>query len=106
MENQKPLGALTAAEFIQLIEPLIHQSIEKVLTKATSLQPQKTLHHSNNLIGKKEIARRFDVSLVTITNWNNSGKLPPKIKQGNLVFYRESDLQKWIENNQTNQTKK
>jgi len=100
-KNQQPLGALTVAEFIQLIEPLIHQSIEKVLTKTSSLKPQKPPHLSNNLIGKKEIARRFNVHVQTVSNWQIQ-----KVKLGRLVFYRESDIQKWIENNQTNQTKK
>jgi predicted DNA-binding transcriptional regulator AlpA len=99
-KTQKPLGALTVSEFMEVVEPLIQQAIEKHLSRLILLQSNKQSSQSNQLIGRQEISRHFGVSLTTISNWDKCNKLPPKIKQGRLVYYRKKDLEEWISKNE------
>ena len=50
------------------------------------------------LITKKDIARIFGVSVVTVCNWEAKGLLPNRIVRGRKVFFNKHDVLKELEN--------
>lgn len=49
------------------------------------------MNHMNNLIPKKEVMIRLDITPSTLLNWKREGILVP-IKIGRKVFYRSEDV--------------
>ncbi|MCW2785920.1 MAG: DNA-binding protein [Marmoricola sp.] len=50
-----------------------------------------------NLSTIDELADRFDVTRETVLRWNSSGTAPRRISIGKRVYYRETDIQEWID---------
>lgn len=53
-----------------------------------------------------EVADILRVSLKTVRKWRYEGKGPPWVKVGRLVYYKETDLIKWLEERKRNKIKK
>lgn len=48
------------------------------------------------LLNVDEVADRLSVSVRTVYNFRDSGFMPPSIKLGGAVRWRERDIQEWI----------
>jgi phage terminase Nu1 subunit (DNA packaging protein) len=53
----------------------------------------------DKLIKSRELAGMLDVAPVTVRSWRMRGIGPPFLKQGNLVRYRLSAVERWISKN-------
>ncbi len=51
----------------------------------------------DRLLSIKHIQERAPVSRVSVWRWEKEGKFPKHIKLGSRIFWRESDIQAWID---------
>ncbi len=49
------------------------------------------------LLSTRQLADRFDCSIRHIQRLNDSGKLPRPLKLGNLIRWRRSEIENWID---------
>ena len=49
------------------------------------------------LLDERVTAREVKVQKQTLAAWRNRNQGPPYVKIGRLVFYRASDIRKWLE---------
>lgn len=82
------IDGVTATELIQQIKNEV-QTLLNQQKSQTESQPDK-------LMTRKEVARFFGVSLVTVHNWNKSGILKP-YRIGNKIRYKESEILKALQ---------
>lgn len=58
---------------------------------------------SSELLNRSEAAKYLRLSAGTLSNWHSTQKEKiPCLKLGGRIFYRESDLCKWLELKQVN----
>ena len=85
MENQ-----LVVTLHINELKDIISQSIESALSKNPSKKEDDVL------LKRVDVAKLFSVSLVTITEWMKTGKLPYH-RINSRVFFKKSELMECIE---------
>lgn len=85
MENQL-LVTLQVDEF----KNLINESIENAITKANTPKEEEII------LRRKEVAKLFSVSLVTISDWMKTGKLPYH-RINSRIFFKKSEVMKSME---------
>lgn len=51
----------------------------------------------DRLIGRHDLARLFDVSLVTVRAWERDGKLPPAVRMGRKPFWPPDAIRAFFE---------
>jgi excisionase family DNA binding protein len=56
----------------------------------------------DNYLTKRELLVRLQVSLSTVNRWIKDGTGPPHMKLGRLVRFRESDVDNWLAQQNTN----
>jgi len=67
------------------LENIINRSIEGALSKVPEAKPEETL------MRRKEVAKFFSVSLVTVSEWMKAGKLPYH-RINSRVFFKRSEI--------------
>ncbi|MCH2489281.1 MAG: helix-turn-helix domain-containing protein [Flavobacteriales bacterium] len=72
-------------------------SIHHFLSSQDSPKEEKVLE-DEKLLTRQEASQYLKISLATLNNWSKSG-LIKKCKIGNLVRFKEKELQKFIDNN-------
>jgi excisionase family DNA binding protein len=55
---------------------------------------------SSNLLNTTEAAEVLRLGVATLHRWRKAGKGPPYIEMGRKVYYRRTDLDRWIEEQQ------
>lgn len=83
MPNEIYLNGLTTDQLSEMIR-------ETVRDEMLNLKPPKA-KPENKFLTRKETARRLKVSLVTLTDWVNRGRIKAH-KIGGRVLFRESDV--------------
>ena len=71
------------------LRQIIREEIEAAIGNAP--KPQ-----SNNLLSRKDVCSRFEITYATLNKWDKRGILP-STKLGNRRFYREIDIVNAIE---------
>ena len=84
MPNEIYLNGLTTDELSEIIR-------ESVRDEMQNIRPSKPKSETKYLT-RKETARRLKVSLVTLTDWVNRGRIKAH-KIGGRVLFRESDVE-------------
>lgn len=85
MENQL-LVTLNVSD----LKNIINQSILNAISKTPSVKDEETI------LRRKDVAKLFSISLVTISDWMKSGKLPYH-RINSRIFFKKSELMKCIE---------
>lgn len=52
------------------------------------------------LLSTPEAAEALRMSALTLHRWRKAGKGPPFIEMGRKVYYRRTDIERWIEGQQ------
>ena len=84
MENKTFLVSLTVSDFKKLIDDAIQKKIDNAKFNAESDLP--------TLINREQVARYFDISLVTLAKWVKKRVLPRPFKQNSRVYFRKQDI--------------
>ncbi len=87
MDN-KPLTILQMGE--KELRQIIRSEIQ-------SLKIERPVEPKEKYLTKTDVAKRFQVSLPTVNNWQAQKKIIPR-KVGRRCYYLESDIQKLINN--------
>jgi predicted DNA-binding transcriptional regulator AlpA len=85
MENQ-----LLVTLNVNELKSIINESIENALTK-TNLPIE-----AESILRRKDVAKLFSVSLVTISDWMKTGRLPYH-RINSRIFFRKSEVMQCIE---------
>jgi hypothetical protein len=94
MENQ-----LLVTLNVNELKSIINESIENALAKTP---PSSELE---SILRRKDVAKLFSVSLVTISDWMKTGKLPYH-RINSRIFFRKSEVMQCMEMKQKYKTKK
>ena len=104
MDDNRHIVTLTVSE---LEEFLISRIIEEI-KKASAIADLKPIKNDliNSLLPRKDVAKMFKISTVSLDKWKKAGLLPPPIKMAGRVYYLKSDIIELIKNRkQTNHGK-
>lgn len=64
---------------------------------------QTQTEKTNELLNRDEAAKYLRLSPGTLANWQSTQRQKiPCVKLGGRIFYRATELQKWIEQNEVN----
>ncbi len=84
-ERVKHLVELTEEDLKNLIRSLL---IQQQVAATSSVKPEVI----NDLIPRRDVAKLFGISLVTLAKWARLKILPKPIKKGGRVFYLRSQI--------------
>jgi len=79
---------------VEELKNLISESVSDAISKIP--QPQK---EDDVLLKRKDVATLFSVSLVTITDWMKTGKLP-FYRINSRIFFKRGEVLETLNNNQ------
>jgi hypothetical protein len=85
MENQ-----LLVTLNVNDLKLIIDKSIESAISKTQKPTEEETI------LRRKDVAKLFSISLVTIADWMKTGKLPYH-RINTRIFFKKSELMKCIE---------
>lgn len=85
MENQ-----LLVTLNVNDLKLIIDKSIESAISKTQKPKEEETI------LRRKDVAKLFSISLVTIAEWMKTGKLPYH-RINTRIFFKKSELMKCIE---------
>ncbi|MFT7611095.1 MAG: putative DNA-binding transcriptional regulator AlpA [Parvicellaceae bacterium] len=86
-QDERLLFNLTVTELRALVKELLLE---------TSNEKPSEPNGPDELIPRKDLAREFKVSLVTIDRWTKLNLLPKAIKQGGRIYFSRADINKMI----------
>lgn len=81
MTDNKNIVFLTVKEFEQIIEQSVNKALNKIPEYNTEL----------DLIKRKEVAKIFRVSLVTVSDWTKKG-LIKSYRVNRKIFYKKNEI--------------
>lgn len=84
MNNKKLIVTLTISDLKEIIDDVIQKKIDIVKFNTESDLPK--------LINREQVARYFDISLVTLAKWVKNRVLPRPLKQNSRVYFRKQDI--------------
>jgi hypothetical protein len=86
MENEKLLVTLNVNEF----KDLIAESVSNAILKSPKQKEEESI------LRRKDVAKMFSVSLVTIADWMKTGKIPYH-RINSRIFFKKSEVMQCIE---------
>ncbi len=86
MQNQQLVVTLNVSD----LKHIINESIENAISKTP------TAKEEDSILRRKDVAKLFSVSLVTIADWMKTGKLPYH-RINSRIFFKKSELMECIE---------
>jgi phage terminase Nu1 subunit (DNA packaging protein) len=87
---QKQILQIENIEATDLLNRL--DRMENAIAAALANQPQTTQDTAPNYITRKEVARLFKISLVTVNDWTRKGILTA-YKVANRVYYKPNEVE-------------
>lgn len=91
---EKLIVTLTVSE----LRTIIQETLDRKL-KMTLQRPKEIIKNEEKLpelITRKEVARLFKVSLVSIDKWRKHGLLPKTIKQSGRTYFLRKEVMKFL----------
>jgi excisionase family DNA binding protein len=86
MENQQLVVTLNVND----LKTIISESVENAFAKTPKVKEEETI------LRRKDVAKLFSVSLVTIADWMKTGKLPYH-RINTRIFFKKSEVMECIE---------
>ena len=83
--NQLILSAIDKDELREWITSAVAEEFRKKEAPAEKGQDEE-------LLTRKEVAKLFHTSFVTLRQWEKDGIIPKPIRKGSRVFFRKSDV--------------
>lgn len=81
------LFQVTPNELVNLISESVKTQIQDLLSSSTKEQPKE----ENDFLTRKETAKFFKISLVSVHQWVKDGLIKP-YKVGNRTYFKKSEL--------------
>jgi predicted DNA-binding transcriptional regulator AlpA len=75
------------------VSELKHILIDALDSKLSETKKEeKSINHKMELVPRLDVAREFQVSVVSLDKWVKYGQFPKPIKQGSRVYFKRSDI--------------
>ncbi|MCA9735137.1 MerR family transcriptional regulator [candidate division KSB1 bacterium] len=80
-----------------ILSAIDKEELREWITSAVADEFEKKVEPSNNipdevLLTRKEVAKLYHTSFVTLRQWEKVGIIPRPIRKGTRVFFRKSDV--------------
>ena len=89
MEEQLFLSGLSVEKLSEIIREIVRDELKKVQA------PVWNTMEDDHYLSRKEVSQTLKISLVTLTNWINRGKIKA-YKIGGRVLFRNNDVQESV----------
>lgn len=89
---EKLIVTLNVSELKNLISEVLSSKLHLIKEVGSSLNKSKT----TELITRKEVAKIFGVSLVSVDKWRKHGILPKTIKQSGRTYFLRKEIDEFI----------
>lgn len=96
LSDKRHIVTLTVDELIQSIISAIHLELSNDPEKQEFEEKEKE-DITQILVSRKDLAKMFDVSTVSLDKWKRAGLLPKPIKMAGRVYYLKSEIMEMIE---------
>lgn len=75
------------------LKKLIHEAVDKTINDSLiKLNLIRDVRSEEELLSRKEVATIYDVSYVTLRDWEQQGVIPKPIRRGSRVYWLRSDI--------------
>ena len=85
---ERPLYSINVGEFQKLVSESVANHLGLIMDQLKQSKAPK----NDELVPRLDVAREFQVSVVSLDKWVKYGQFPKPIKQGSRVYFRRSDL--------------
>lgn len=75
---------------IEDLDKIVHERTKEAIVEALNLK--NSTQEKNPIMTRSEVAKHFQITLVTLHNWIKQGKLPTPTKIGNRTYFRSQDI--------------
>jgi len=89
MEQKLLFTNMTDEEFRRIIQETVSESIKESLLTFQSGKPND---NSEKLYSREEVAAIYNVSFVTLRDWEKNKIIPKAIRKGTRVYWRKADI--------------
>ena len=91
------MNKLLVTLYVSELKDLINETIESKLSKYKITEATSVKIELPKFLTRQEVAKQFQVSLVTIDKWRRCGLLPKTIKQAGSTYFLSKDIEKFVE---------
>lgn len=101
--DQTPLVMLTVGDFKAMISREVQSALCEEREKSLERE-EMSQKSAEEYLSREDVARLFGVDKSTLWRWNRDGMLP-NIKMGSRVVYARSEIDRFVQNNQSKRQK-
>lgn len=101
LEDDRHIVTLKVHELQEAIQEAVRVEVRtqiKLILEEAKREDKLT----GKLIPRKEVAKLFNISLVSLDKWRRKGLLPKPVKQGSRVYYKKDEIMELINNRGNN----
>ncbi len=81
------------------LKKIIRETVEETISGAKmNLQTNEKSHEPEELLSRKQVSQIYNVSFVTLRDWEKNKIIPRPIRRGTRVYWRKSDIIENINN--------
>ncbi len=91
-KEEKLIVTLNVSE----LKEIIRETMTEFLLELNNSQNKDVKKKETQLITRKEVAKLFQVSTVSLDKWRSAGILPDSIKMAGRVYYLKSEIEEMI----------
>ena len=89
MEQKLLFTNISDEEFKRIIQESVSESIKNSLL---SLRKEEANDEPDKLYSREEVAAIYNVSFVTLRDWEKNKIIPKPIRMGSRVYWRKADI--------------
>lgn len=89
--DDRQIFHLKVSELKHIIQSVLEAKLSEARKEKKSINPKQ------ELVPRIDVAREFQVSVVSLDKWVKYGQFPKPIKQGSRVYFKREDLNKHLE---------
>jgi predicted DNA-binding transcriptional regulator AlpA len=78
---------------VEELKALLKESVsETIKEELSTLFAQTGRDNSQELLSRKQVAKMYNVSFVTLRDWEKNNIIPKPIRMGSRVYWRKADI--------------
>lgn len=95
MEDDRHIVTLTVQELQDALIPVVVEELKQTLRAPTRNEKEEE-DITKTLITRKQLAKMFGVSTVSLDKWKRAGLLPKPVKMAGRVYYIRKEIMEMI----------
>ena len=81
---------------ISELKEIIRETMTEILVEMNKIPNNEESITEKQLLTRKEVAKIFQISTVSLDKWRSAGLLPDSIKMAGRVYYLKSEIEEMI----------